>query len=68
MINHFLNAWWIGVTIFHNKQMEALNNPTPEVVMSAIFYKERLIRLKKWASSRWGSENVAKRIYEREFQ
>lgn len=67
-IDTFINAWWIAVHISHNKAMECLNNPTPEVVASMVHWKDRLRRLHRWSTRRWGFATVGKLIFEREFR
>ncbi len=68
MLKTFLNAWWIAVKISHNKEMEYLNNPTPEVVYDLTDGKNRLRRLHKWASNRWGNDRVANEIIKKSKQ
>lgn len=50
----FLNAWKIAVTLYHNKQMEGLNNPTPEVLYALNESRGRCLALKQWGIYRWG--------------
>lgn len=66
LLGAFINAWWIAVNISHNKEMEHLNNPTPEVVCAMVEWKARLKRLQAWSSKRWGENRMGKMIYERE--
>jgi hypothetical protein len=66
LLDIFLNAWWIAVNITHNKKMEYLNNPTPEVIHSLTVYDRRLKRLCEWACERWGKDHVGSTIYNRE--
>ena len=65
MKNTFINAWEIAVNLFHNKQMESLNNPTPEVMLTLHWYRNKLKKLKGWASIRWGDKHIGQLIYER---
>lgn len=66
LLSVFLNAWWIAVNISHNKNMEYLNNPTPEVTFEMIESRERLKRLRDWAGRRWGLNRVGNLIKEKE--
>lgn len=66
LLGAFLNAWATAVNISHNKEMEYLNNPTPEVVFAMVEWKLRLKRLQSWSSKRWGASRVGKLIHDRE--
>lgn len=54
----FLNAWKIAVTLYHNKNMEYCNNPTPEVIYALNERRARCLALKEWGMSRWGDERI----------
>lgn len=58
MFGAFLSAWKIVATAMHNKNMERLNNPTPEVLASLKFRTHRAAKIAAWALSRWGSYRI----------
>lgn len=58
----FLNAWKIAVTLYHNKQMEGFNNPTPEVVWDLGERRARCFRLKQWGIYRWGEKRIYREL------
>jgi hypothetical protein len=66
MIPIFLNAWKLAVISHHSKQMEYLNNPTPEVVRELSARRVRLRKLHQWASDRWGGKRIGAEILSRE--
>jgi hypothetical protein len=66
MFKMFLNAFSMVVWKAHNKEMEYLNNPTPEVTSELEARWNRARKLTLWGNSRWGREIVGKAIYDRE--
>ena len=68
LLDIFTNAWWVAVDISHNRKMECLNNPTPEVTCEMVVWETRLRRLRDWSVKRWGVQRVAKNIHQRQYQ
>ena len=67
LLGVFVSAWWVAVTIWHNKSMEYANNPTPLAVSQLKAWKVRMTRLLVWAQKRWGKKRVSEMIYERQY-
>jgi hypothetical protein len=63
----FLNAWKIMAILKHNKDMEWLNNPTPEITSTRNHCLLRITRLKRWSCTRWGYMAAAKIILDGQF-